>query len=527
MASVFALQGLLPANGENNNLLAEYELRVDWGNGGTFGGTSDDVSTDVASVSVTYGRDFASQLTGKAIAGRLQVVLQNTAGKYNSYNSSSPIFGSILPGRRVRLISLTPYARPIFQGFLTSIVPRMDEQRNRVAFLEAEGPLSKLDTEARIAMQSTLTTDTALGSILNAVDWPATARDLDTGKTTMTRWWADGLRALTAAREVEATEAGFLRETRDGKIAFENRHARISGTASTSQATYTDSTGGTIYYTVIEQQDSWPLIYNNFTADVRLFGTTTSTVLWTHPEGNTAGSAPAFQPSETKVFWAAYPNPTATLNAVGVHSWTAPSATQDYNFFTDTGATGTNLNSAFAVTVTTFATAAKYEIQNTGTVVGYLTLLQARGAGVVQDDPVQVEALDATSTGTYGLRRFPRPAEARWTPDTDEAQNWADFNLGIYKDPNPIVSVTINANRDLFHMREALTRDISERVTVIATGTVVQLGIATAFFVESIRHEIQRDRYHRVTYELSAAAEYSDFWRVGISQLNVNTRPAF
>lgn len=527
MASVFQLDGLLPANGEANNLLARYELRVDWTNSGTFGGTSDNISDDVMSVSVTYGRDFASQLTGKAIAGRLSAVLVNTGGTYNSYNSSSPVYGSILPGRRVRLISLVPYARPIFQGFLTSIVPRMDQQRNRVAHLEAEGPLSKLDTDARIAMQTTLTTDVALGSILDAVNWPATMRDLDTGKTTMVRWWADGLRALTAAREVEATEAGFLRETRDGKIAFENRHARISGTASTSQATYTDSTGGTIYYSVIEQQDSWPLIYNQFTAEVRIFGTTTSTVLWTHPEGNSTGSAPDFQPSETKVFWAAYPNPTATLNAVGVHSWTAPSATQDYNFFSDTAATGTNLNANFAVTVTTFATAAKYSIQNTGTVVGYLTLLQARGVGVVQNDPVQVEALDASSTGTYGLRRFPRPAEARWTPDTDEAQNWSDMNLGIYKSPNPILTVGINANRDLFHMREALNRDISERVTVLATGTVVRLGIATAFFVEGIRHEIQRDRYHRVTYELSAAAGYSDFWQVSVSKLGINTRPAY
>lgn len=527
MSSVFALEGLIPAGAESNAVRPTYQLLVDWTNGGTFGGTSDDRSADVVDVELAHGRDFPSQLVGRAVAARFRARLLNLVGLYNSFNSSSPVFGSIVPGRRVRWASLTPYYRVLFEGQLVSIIPVIDEQRNRWAILEAAGPLSALDTVVNIPMRSSLTTDVALGTILDAVDWPSADRDLETGKTTMTRWWADGLNALTAAREVEATEAGFLRESKDGEIAFENRHHRFTGTAIVSQATYTDLATGSLVYTAITQADPVWQLYNEFRAQYRLFTTGTSTILWTHPEANGSGSAPSFEAGQTRVYWAEYPNPTATLNAVGVNAWTAPTATADYNFFTDTAGTGTNRNADVSITVSTFATAAKYEINNTGSLTVYMTKLQAQGAPVLVSDPVTVTALDATSTGTYRLRTFPRPAEAKWTPNSQEAQNWCDFNLGAFKDPTAFVTVTLPGSRDLQHAREVLTRDISERVTVQATGTFAQLGIAEDFFVEAIKHRVDTDRYHWTQLELSAARAFSGFWVLGRSRLGRETRIAW
>ena len=56
----------------------------------------------------------------------------------------------------------------------------------------------------------------------------------------MTKYYFSG-KALSALRQVESTEAGFIRETNDGKIAFEDRHFRLTNTKSkTSQATFAD-----------------------------------------------------------------------------------------------------------------------------------------------------------------------------------------------------------------------------------------------------------------------------------------------
>lgn len=526
MASVFELAALDALNGENNSIKPTYQFFVDWTNSGTFGGTSDDRTNDVVDVDLFYGRDRASQLTGRAVAGRLRVRLLNLSGVYNSFNSSSPIFGKIVPGRRVRLLSTTPYARYLFDGQLVSVIPEMDAQKNRHAILEAAGPLAALDTDVSIPMKTAVTTDVALGTILDNVNWPSTLRDLDTGRTTLTRWWADGLNALDAAREVEATEAGFLRESKDGKVVFENRHARISGTATTSQATYSDATGSLVYSGIMQQDPVWQL-FNEFRSQYQPFATSTSTILWTHPEANASGSAPQFVPGQTRVYWAEYPNPTATLNAIAVATWLAPTGTVDYNMFSDTAATGTNLNTAFSVTVTTFATAAKYSVANTGTALAYLTKLQAQGVAVLMPDAVTVSALDASSTGTYRLRRYPRPAAAKWVPNSQEAQDWCDFNVGVYKDPKAFLTVTLPGGRDLLHAREVLTRDISERVTVIATGTHLQLGINDEFYVENIRMGIGPDRYPTVSYELSPAASFSEYWSLGKSKLGTSTRPSY
>src|SRR5690349_4124506 len=62
-----------------------------------------DESANVLLRSWRRGRDRASQLTGRSVAGTLDVQLQNPAGRYASLNAASPLYGNILPGRQVRV----------------------------------------------------------------------------------------------------------------------------------------------------------------------------------------------------------------------------------------------------------------------------------------------------------------------------------------------------------------------------------------------------------------------------------------
>ena len=82
---------------------ASYTLLVDWNNDGDFTDANEDVTSDTLDISWERGRDYASALLGRSIAGKLTATLVNTAGKYSPSNTSSALTGKILPGRSVQL----------------------------------------------------------------------------------------------------------------------------------------------------------------------------------------------------------------------------------------------------------------------------------------------------------------------------------------------------------------------------------------------------------------------------------------
>ena len=159
---------------------------------------------------------------------------------------------------------------------------------------------------------------------------------------------------------------------------------------------------------------------------------------------------------------------------------------------------------------------------HSGTV--YLTKLQAQGNALVAKDKVQVGADDSTSQTTYGKRTFPHPGA--FLPDTQEVQDWADFHVAVWKDPVPLLRVTMAANRSVAALTDTYSRDLSDLVTVEADNNA-GLGVDTLFFVESVQHRIDNMLQHRATYTLSEAAGYSGFFIVGSSSLGASTRLAY
>ena len=74
----------------------------------------------------------------------------------------------------------------------------------------------------------------------------------------------------------------------------------------------------------------------------------------------------------------------------------------------------------------------------------------------------------------------------------------------------------------------ALTRDLSDRITVTATGDA-NLGVNADFFIESEKHQVSAGgQEHTVEWQLSpASGGYSQFWVLGTGVLGTSTVPAF
>lgn len=504
--------------------IATYVLEVDWDNSGTFDGGTEDVTAFCRGVRYVRGRDYASQLTGRAVAGELVATLLNTDGRFNSFLAAGPMFGNILPGRRVRLRSTVPGPYTLWYGFLDTILPEPRHGALDTATLRAIGPLGLLNQREVVVAPSTgVLTGAAIGTVLDDAGWATStnSRTIDAGRTTMNRWWADRKLTLTALREIEETEGGYIGESPDGKIVWEDRLHRMTSPHTVSQVTLTDAATGSYRYERINQADPLREVYNAFEANVRQFTVGALAVLWTHAE--TGASSPTLVPGQTRTFWANFPNPDSVTDAVMVDAWTTPVATTDYTANSASDGSGTNLTADIGVVVTKFAKAMKIELTNNhATLTAFVTLLQARGTPVTQSDPTRIRQESTASFAKYGRRTFTNAAP--WIPNSTEAANWAGFNLGIYAEPLPILSVGVLANRSSGQLTQVLTRDISDRITLVATSTDTNLGANQEFFIETMHHEIDQAGIHRARYAVSPASGYSGFWILGTSKLGSETK---
>ena len=509
-------------------VVATYKLQVDWNNDGDWGDPGEEIDMGrVRGISCSFGRDRASQLTGKSKAGKLTATLDNRSGDYNPFNSSSPIYGNILPGRPVRLLgtSTTQSDQAIWQGFLTRITPQVFLGGDATAILEATGPLGQINLDKiEVPMVTSQRTDQVVDDILDAAGWGAGSsyRTLDSGKTTISRYWKSQSYAVPALQEVESTEGGFIREGKDGKIVFDNRTHRLAGAALTSQATYSDASGAARVYSGLTMDDPLPHIFNSFSTEVQGFTTASVAVLWTLSE--TGASSPSISPGVARTWIARYPTSASANNARGVALWTTTAATTDMLGNTAADGSGDNVTSDIGIAVSKSSETMDITLTNNGTATAYITKLQARGTAITADDPASIKQEDATSQTAFGKRTW--PSRTKFIPSTDEALDWANFNISVYKDPTAVLQLSYWANRDTNSLNEMLDRDISERVTVIAANTA-DLSINRDFFIEAVRHHISANRLHQVTYLLSDAVQFSDFWVLNTSALGTSTRLAY
>ena len=501
-------------------------LFVDWDNDGAFTGTGENVTGRTMHLTWERGRDRSSQLVGKSIGGRLVAVLNNASGDYSSFNESSPLTGNILPGRKVRVETGAdasfPYTFPIvwggntlWEGFLQRVTPISRVNQPKTAILEAWGPLAYLNEDkVQLPMATNKATGTAIGEVLDEASWPPGDRTIDTGKTTMDRYWADRQRTLSALRLFEDTEGGFLTESKDGKVVFQDRHFRLVSPRTTSQATWSDAVSAANTYRRIGQFDELAGIFNDFEVEIQTYTVAALATLWTLSESGS--SSPPLAPGEAKTFWARHPTPDSATDAWAVDAWTTPVENDDYDANTNSDGSGLDVSADIAVAVSKFANAMKITLTNNGTVSCFITLLRARGTSVTRNDPVRKTADDSASQTAYGIRTF--PSRARFVPDTDEGQAWGDFNLSIHKDPQPVIQVEVVAGVTPGNTDQVITRDISERVTIVGTGKS-KLGYNEDFFIERIKHIAVPGGLLRAIFDLSPATGYSGFWTLGVSKL--------
>ncbi len=511
--------------------VATYKLLVDWNNDGDFTDTYDDITGNVQSIACSRGREKPITLPGVGLAGagQLTATLNNASGKFSAGNASSPIYGSIKPGRKVRLIAtVSAVDYTLWTGYLDKIEPSIDTVGAvATAQLSALGAISRLVDKdvAPPASNSGALTGSLVTSVLDEAGIDSADYSVEAGKTTTSRWYvAPGTNALDAIRDLEDTEIGFLHENAAGQIVFHDRHHRLTTAASTtSQGTFSDANGASLGIAEIGQVDTQEQIVNEVTVSVPAFTVAAVGVLWTLTE-----TGVEIGPGQTRQFIAEYPNAGNSQGAY-VSSWQTPVPGTDILSSNVDAATYLEVGTIFAsTTAIRFKTPNKMRIsiRNTHPVnTAVLTLVQAQGTAVTYSDAITVLSEDATSKTAHGRRSY--DFTGPWLPNTTVAQTYADYLIAQYKNPVAALALTFSASRDSTHMAQAIGRALSDRITVTAANRS-KLGLtATDWIIERIEHRLDAlGADHKVALTVTPASA-ATFWILGTSALDTGTVLAF
>jgi hypothetical protein len=182
-----------------------------------------DVTNDVRKVSIRRGR---SRTLEKFTAGNATVVLDNmtnTGSKYDPTNSSSPYFGSIVPGKQVLIEHLDTQ---MYDGNVADWNFSYDVNGNAVAEPSSVDGLTYLAQQTlSLGTATSQLTGARVSAILDLANWPAAQRSIATGQATLDAdVIPEGTNALSYLEKVaDVSEPGALFVNRLGEVTFKDR----------------------------------------------------------------------------------------------------------------------------------------------------------------------------------------------------------------------------------------------------------------------------------------------------------------
>jgi len=477
-----------------------YFVEVDWDNDGVFTEAYDCITYDVKFIGFSRGKDDEQ---GKAQTGNATITVNNSDKKYSPEYTSSDLYGNLLPKRPIQVYysaSGTDY--PLFYGFIEEIIPHPHWEEKDCIITAMDG----LDFLARHDLDTALYTDeltgTIHGYILDSAGWSSTMRTLDVGQDTVPFWYSSGVKARFAQNEIDDSELGFSFVDGSGYYNFEDRHHRFTATHQTSQATF-DDTMVNLPYNYNPRH-----IYNEVVVTVTPWDLQSEAELWRLDE------TPSTPAGETRTWWG---DASVSGQSVFVAAWVTPVSTTDYTANSESGGGGDDETGNITITTSKFAKTIKLAITNDASHLVYITLLKARGTYYDSLTKVTRKAEDSTSQTAYQKRTL--RVDGKYMTDADLAQDYVDFAIARYKDPQPEVGMEI-MNKNSTLLTQLLSREISDRITV----TNAELGMSKDFFFDWMGHEISMSgKYHQARYRLADASN-EDFWCLGYSALGTGTK---
>lgn len=462
-------------------LVGGFMVEVDWNKDGDFNDTNENVTSLVrrqAGLSFEYGRDQSTALA-PTVAGRGAFTLNNVSKMFSPRNVASPLYGNIKPARPVRvrrLFDTNIYV--LFQGHTDDSPINPDRNTKSVQLSLVDSLADFRGFTISTELLAGLRTGEAISIILDQVGWGA-SRELDHGATVMPWWWEEGTDAFTALETLVRCEGppAMLTMGADGSIVFKDRHHRLLDAGSiTSQDTWHESglVEPVMHRDGFTYDEAWNKIINTGTASIDVRIPKPVEAVWTQ-EGTITLLA-----SETKTLTVSGSDP--FINAI------APVAATDYQLLTGSVTVSLSRTSGASTTIVLVA----------GGSGAHINGLQLRAQPVSVSYTVGITASDPSSIADYGARSF--PGDLSFASQFD-AQSVLDTAVELRAQPLPVVTTEFVVGVDATRADAVLSRNLSDRVTIVETETVLN----DDFYIESISHTATSEYDHTISFGCEGA----------------------
>ena len=236
-----------------------------------------DVSNVVDSISTKRGRNAqADQFQTGTLS--LRIVDQN--GDFNAMNISGPYYQLLTPMRKVQITATYgAVTYPVFSGFITSYsttTPQSSVGDVVYTTIQAVDAM-RLAQNAQISTVAGTSAGQLSGSrinnLLDAISWPTSMRDIDSGLTTVQVDPGTARTALQACQVIETTEFGAFYVDASGSFVFQDRSVTASSVAATPVVFNDNGTAIDYFNAVWVTNDT--LVYNE--ANITATGLATQT----------------------------------------------------------------------------------------------------------------------------------------------------------------------------------------------------------------------------------------------------------
>jgi len=438
---------------------------IDWDADGDLGDPYEDVSADLVDLEFGGGRSAA---TDEFAAGQCILTLENPAGRYSRYNTASPLFGQVLPGRE--LVLSATHNSTWYPGFRGELV---DVREQRTVDRLPTVQLTFIDSFERLRRGSIslpllegLRVDQILDAICDAAGWPAARRSFETALMSLPRYWCHRKAPLQALQEAAKQElGGQLHGDRAGILRFENRDSR---TLQPLYATVTDAADLDLSF----RRDD--LVSDVSFERAGLDVATGLSVLYSlSPTGRQL--APGSDSALNRLYGEFA---TAGKNVV------SPVAGTDFSANSQPDGSGTDKTAQVSIAAfTSYGGGFSATFLNVDTAPVYLTLFQVRGQAVRRSNDerrIEVSAPAPLVSGQVLRDEFAFNDEA----DTIAAfANWRAETLSTDQQ-RPTVGLLASSDAEIAVI---LGADVSKRLRLVDTSGLYPSGIDGFYYVEGYR----------------------------------------
>lgn len=426
--------------------------------------------TRAVDLTIRRGRDNMFRPGGNGLepmqVGEAVVTLNNDDGRYDPYNTGSPLSPNVTPGKYARIaVTYGATTYRLMTGVVDDIQPVNRGRNAKVRLVIKDGTVWLRDRVVKVGLVQDTSLYICAINIANQANYPIAEWGGHVGDSVevLNYQWAWRKNALAAINDLENLEFGTFFIARNGNTAFYGRHHTYAAPTVVTQD---------LILVEIGLPQPWEIVRNrSHVGSYAKILDPVNAILWQLRDIPLVAAGSAF----TVIGQFHY----------GVYQPCGSGVMFNHLVNTKADGTGTNITAQCPLTYNAqIGDGAEITITNNSAppVTGYITLLKATGDAIYPPADSVLNYEDAASVATYGPKDL--TIDSYFQEDSWNANNYAHFLVTKFKDPKlyPVIQFE---DRPTYQF----ALDLMDRINL----QVAKYNINGVFRVGKIEHKWLRE----------------------------------